>query len=336
MYTNLRDALKQATNQIVIAEDVTSVGQKRFLVGDLPDLHSQYSRLQQRHWYECLVENKASRIFLDVESISPVNIEDIVNFFTKTVQLQFKTVPIFEIIDSSGPNKFSWHVLCTNIYLKNVYHVGAFVRKTVLAMQGKHGVEAVDTAVYTKNRMFRIKGSTKFGSDRVLTHSKPWYELLVQSPGPVNVLDCLEIDKSEPHSTSAHPSLLFQLDVEIGKWVRLDSRPTSNSSKTETYCKLLSPILNWLDKNKNAHIKRHQLSMTSFGHYQLPCDSTECGIAQRCHKSNNIRFEVHINNQKVFQKCYDADCTGKKLEILVPTELWDGWNLEWQKIVLPE
>lgn len=339
MYSTLHEALHAvSTSSVVIAEDVSKVGQKRFLVGSVAELRAKYEVLQQRHWYECLVENKASRIFLDVESISPVDIEQIVHFFIRAVQLQFKIeAPVFEIIDSCSDNKFSWHVICTNISLKNVYHVGAFVRKTVLAMQGQQGVEAIDTAVYTKNRMFRITGSTKCGSERVLQHALPWYELLVQSPLPTTVLECLEIDSSEPRSTSAPPSSLFQYDTDVDKWVRLDRRQ-QESSKNVGSCMLLSPILNWLDKHKNAHISRHKLQMTSYGHYTLPCDSTDCGIAQRLHKSNNIWFTIDLSNQVVKQRCYDVDCARQApLQISVPSELWEMWNTECTKIVaLPE
>ena len=332
MYHSLRGALCNVPpDGVVIAEDVTAAGQKRFMVGTISKFVAIYDKLQARHWYECLVEGKASRIFLDIESETFVDIAEIVRFFTEACRRQFNIAqPTFEIVDSCSEHKFSWHVICTDIYLKNVYHVGAFVRKTVLAMQGQHGAEAVDTAVYTKNRMFRIKGSTKFGSNRVLKHAKQWHELLVQSPDTSAWLECLELDKSEPQSTSLSPSNLFRYDHDMQKWIRLTVR-LSNYSTRSTYCSLLNPILAWLDKHKRANISRHKLSMNSYGQYTLPCLSTDCGIAKRCHKGNNIWFGIDIARQTVQQRCFDSDCAGKSLFIPVPTHLWNDWNNECQK-----
>ena len=337
MYS-LQDALRCRTEQdIVIAEDITSAGQKKFLVGTVERLHEKYSTMQQRHWYECLIENTASRIFIDVESVtSDPNIQQIVEFFKQAVQLQFPTlgtIPIFEIMDSCSSNKFSWHVICTNVYLKNVYHVGAFVRKTVLAMQGAHGTDAIDTAVYTKNRMFRINGSTKFGSERVLTHTSAWYSLLVQSPCSDNVFECLEIDQSEPQSTSAAPSTLFHFDTDQQKWIRAGhQRSCAHHTKVETSCTLLRPIVEWLDRHKHANISRHKLSMTNRGQYMLPCASTDCGIAKRCHKGNNIWFIVDIQKQTVSQRCFDSDCASHSLPIAIDHSVWDNWNHAWQQL----
>jgi len=335
MYFNLREALNNVpAGNIVIAEDVTAAGQKRFIVSPVSKLVTLYQTLKCRHWYECLVENKASRIFLDVESERRVDIEGIVDFFRQMAQLQFKVQPIFEIIDSCSEHKSSWHVICTNIYLTNVYHVGAFVRKTVMAMtMGNHpDVEAIDTAVYTKNRMFRITGSTKFGSERVLTHHRPWYELLVQSPGSSAVWKCLELDKSEPQSTSAAPSSLFQYDYDVQKWIRLTAQVSNYSTRT-TYCSLLNPIIKWLNANKQANISRHKISMNNYGQYLLPCSSTKCSIANRCHKGNNIWFVIYLHTQTVYQKCFDSDCAGKSQIIPVPSYVWNDWNNTWQPTV---
>ena len=339
MFRSLREALHAVeSTQIVVAEDVSSSGQKCFRVGSVDVLSCTYAALSTPHWYECLVENKPSRLFLDVESTGVVDIGVIVAWFTNAVQTHCGRPGHFEIIDSSSSQKSSWHVVCTNVYLQNVYHVGAFVRRTVLSMI-KSGDEslianapAIDTAVYTKNRMFRVKGSTKYGSSRVLKHTLPWSELLVQSPQPREaVVTCLEIDGSEPVSTSADPVSLFQYDEVGDRWVRTSGGPmVSTSAKVPTACPLLRPVLDWLDHNKNANVLRHKLSMIDTGHYIVPACSTTCAIAGRTHKGNAIWFKINTTNQTVRQRCLDSECGNRSAFVPVPSRVWDSWNVEWQ------
>lgn len=337
MFRSLREALHcvQPT-QIVVAEDVSAVGQKRFRVGSVDVLSRRYTALSTPHWYECLVENKPSRLFLDVESTGAVDIGVIVAWFETAVQTHCGRPGHFQIIDSSSSEKSSWHVVCTNVYLHNVYHVGAFVRRTVLSMihSGDEtltaNAPAIDTAVYTKNRMFRVKGSTKYGSSRVLKHPLPWSELLVQSPQPTEaVVTCLEIDGSKPGSTSTAPALLFQYDEVGDQWIRTTGT-VSTSAKVPTACPLLRPVLDWLDHNKNANILRHKLSMVDTGHYIVPACSTTCAIAGRTHKGNAIWFKINTTNQTVRQRCLDSECGNRSAFVPVPSRVWDSWNVEWQ------
>ena len=341
MHRTLRGALLAVqTDQMVVAEDVSTAGQKCFRVGTVEALHRTYSGLNSHHWYECLVENKPSRLFLDIESTGVVDIDCIVAWFKRAVHTHCGREGQFEIIDSSCLEKSSWHVVCTNVYMLNVYHVGAFVRRTVLSMihSGNDALvsnaPAIDTAVYTKNRMFRVKGSTKYGSSRVLTHPLPWTALLVQSPPPSEALvQCLEIDGSEPTSTSADPNSLFQYDDVGEQWIRTSGGlVVSTASKVSTSCPLLWPILYWLDQNLQARISRHKLSMTEHGFVVVPASSTKCAIAGRCHRSNKIWFSINTTRQTVRQKCLDSDCGGQSRPVPVPPSLWNLWNKTWHQL----
>ena len=105
------------------------------------------------------MDNRPSRIFLDVESLNYVDIEQIVDVCKQAIQLKFGIQADMAIIDSCSDKIF---VACFmhQFVPKNVFHVGAFVRRLVLSMTGPYR-DAIDTAVYTKNRMFRIVGSSK-------------------------------------------------------------------------------------------------------------------------------------------------------------------------------
>ncbi len=341
MFRTLREALQNRDDSdIVVAEDISSTGQKHFIVGKTEKLNVVYSKLSHRHWYECLVENKASRLFLDIESTQTVNIHKIVKFFYNVVRVMYNIDGTFEVIDSCNQEKYSWHVICTNLYFRNIYHVGAFVRRAVLAMDmssddsAKDCIHAIDTAVYTKNRMFRVNGSTKYGSSRQLKHRLPWSSLLVQSPPANEIQDCLEIDSSTPVSTSASPFSLFRYEQCTNTWHAREKMQRRANTKVDTYCPLLGPILDWLDSTLDTKIQRHKLSMTSHGIYIVPTNSTNCAIAKRCHRGNNIWLSINIHRKIVNQKCHDEECVYKCSPISVPNELWNLWDTTWhQKVV---
>ena len=54
-----------------------------------------------------------------------VDIGVIVAWFENAVQTHCGRPGHFQIIDSSSSEKSSWHVVCTNVYMHNVYHVFA-------------------------------------------------------------------------------------------------------------------------------------------------------------------------------------------------------------------
>lgn len=339
-YPFLRKALENCSNEkIVVAEDIDASGKKRFYADSVANLAVLYSKLRQHHWYECLQENRPTRLFLDVESNGHVDIKEMVDFLSDMVKVFWgangiDTTPIFQVLDSSSSTKTSYHVICTNFYLKNVYHVGAFVRRCVLTMViNKRESESIDTGVYTLNRMFRVNRSTKFGSQRCLKHDLPWNQLLVQSPSPehYNVHWCDEIDGSTPRSTSSPPEDLFEHDGErwVSKRKKCVTSPTIN-----TECLLLEPILDFLDQDLHADLNRYNQKMTENGLFMINAASKCCQIAQRNHNGNHIWFGINIINQTVQQHCYDNDCKEKKpFPVPIPSTCWDKWNDEWNKKV---
>ena len=327
MFRKIADALSTvSTTTVIIAEDVSASGQKVFMVDTVENMCRKYDNITNPHWYECLLENRPTRIFLDVESSQPVDVPTILETLSTAILEKFQVIAEIEILDSCDSTKYSWHIVCTNLYLKNVYHVGAFVRRLVLATQEP----AIDTAVYTKNRMFRVCGSSKFGSTRVLRGKRPWQELLVQYGPAASCLECLEIDGSEPVSCSSHPSQIFY--YSNGQWH--DSRgPSSTTVATLTDCPMLTPVLNYIDRQYGGNLCRHTTSMSQQGGLMVRAKSKRCAIANRTHKGNNIWFVIDCVQCRVFQKCFDEECKGKKHELHVPPSEWSSWSDNWSVLL---
>lgn len=362
-YTKLKEALVFCGNDaIVVAEDIVLAngakanGAKVFYTDTLENLNQLYQSLENKHWYENLKENCPSRLFLDIESeVSVVDITKLVNIVDENLRKFLRCkgspiIPVFEVMDSSDSTKSSYHVICTNVYFVNVYHVGSFVRRLVCGMILR-GTDSsmIDTSVYTKNRMFRVKGSTKFGSQRVLKHEKSWMSLLVQYPKPLHsqAFICEEIDDTTPCSTSCHPRELFEYNKGEDLWFTKINRHTDEKLQNSTNCQLLNPLFDWLDSELKAQLQRHDQTLTIDGRIHLSSNSKHCQIKGAEHHGNHIWFQIDTNRRTVYQRCYDADCkkkkcflpdgmnsdqttTGKKV-ISVPSSCWSLWDQEWNK-----
>lgn len=343
MFHTLQKALENPS-EYVVAEDISNDGKKQFYAGTLSELRRVYQAKAQHHWYECLQENRSSRLFLDVDAKEPMEIGGVVVKLRTALQaiLQHKGLtiePVIEILDSSGPHKYSWHILVTNVIFTNVYHVGAFVRRLLLWYADCPDMQAIDSAVYTRNRMFRLPGSSKFGSPRVLRAAKPWWELLVQMP-TVQPIECLEIDQSMPVSTSAPPHELFR-ENEDGTWCAFEDAGDTWERTARTYahqgssarsCALLSPVLDWLDRHEQGETQRHKLKLLSSGKYCVSSKSRKCRIAGRTHKGNHIWYLLDLTNRQIVQRCLDAECGKRKHIITCPEHIWDRWTAGWMSV----
>lgn len=329
MYSTLQRAIEAGSTHVV-AEDVSTDGKKQFYAGTLAELRAVYETKSAHHWYECLMEGRASRLFLDVDAKTQIDIHAIVAKLRTAVThlLEHRgihTTPNIEIMDSSGQDKYSWHILVTNAIFRNVYHVGAFVRKLLLYYEDCPEMQTIDSAVYTRNRMFRLPGSSKFGSARVLASDKPWWQLLVQVPTAAP-LDCMEIDGSLPASTSAPPGALFR-ENEDGTWARVGRQHDNSYSTAGTT--LLSPVLDWLDHHEQAQTTRYRMKLLGNGTYCVSSKSRRCHIAGRTHRGNHVWFQLDLSKRQIAQRCMDAECGKRKHIIACPAHIWDRWTTAW-------
>lgn len=334
MFKQLQPAIMAIKpGDIVIAQDISASGKKVFYTGSVDEMRKLYDTAELKNHYEVILENRPTCVFLDVDSTTEICIDEIVAFLQIALQFQFglESTQTAHVLDSCSPTKWSWHVLFPDIVLKNAYHVGAFVRRVVLAAQDRPWAHTIDTAVYTKNRMFRLNGSSKFGQDRPLKHTKTWHQLLAQpAQWSAPCLCCMEIDGSVPSSTSSRPSDLFHKSRD-GEWTRVQTSAVANT--VQTSCPLLTPVLDWLDRHEHAKTSRHRTSMTENGYYRVSTNCKSCRIANRTHRGNNIWYNIDVNNRIVYQRCYDEDCRRQRVEISVPDSLWARWRNAWKGIV---
>ena len=117
------------------ARDIDATGKKKYFGGDLEHMAKMYERTPHKHWYEVIRADRGTRIFLDIESTAKSRDEVLrgVHSLMKVMKALVKVFADIEeefyLLDSSDDKKASFHVVGAHLYLKDVFSVGALVRR---------------------------------------------------------------------------------------------------------------------------------------------------------------------------------------------------------------
>tara|TARA_B100001059_G_C17782469_1_gene555056 strand:- start:572 stop:1582 length:1011 start_codon:yes stop_codon:yes gene_type:complete len=329
-HSTLQSAL-DTSPEYVFAEDIARKDGKvvkRFRAGSLSSLCTWYNGLDNKHCYEVLLENRPTRLFFDIE----YNCESLKDQLNVLLEMCKKVEPAqtFQILTSCSTTKQSYHVI-SSLWFKNVYHVGAWVRRLQLGLSYSDDprvpllLKALDISVYTKNRMFRIQGSSKMGSDRVLVSPECiWLDTLCQrQPQQVEIRECLEMDGSIPTSTRFNAWDMFE--CQEGQWIaKVHRTPQTNLHMSSS--KLLETLMDWL------RLEGYTLTRITFRperlSYIINTRSHQCMIAKRCHRSNHVYFIVFPWKQSIIQRCFDEECENEYAVLDPPSTVWDIFKKE--------
>jgi hypothetical protein len=347
-------------NDIVLACDIKrndgSIG-KFFTKVNTVDMFDTLVRQHGNHWYEILIPDRPTRIFLDIETTNgdyakvKRGVETFVEMLKMWCNSKSMPNPTFNILDSSNAKKISFHVV-GGPYLRNLYHVGALVRRlTCFVYSSRYeenvngldlstlfdndGNYIVDEQIYTMNRQFRLAGQCKMGSDRVL-NGMTAKESFLQNPN-ASFTCCYEIDNAEPVSTSKKAVDIFtQID---GEWTRIST--VQGKARGMHYPSALPPVLKPMESWLLTWMGEGDVTGISFGIrsglWSLSTSCKHCKIANRRHKSNHTWITIDPWKRIVRQRCFDEDCSRKFANVAVPEELWEPWKAQMGKAVqVPE
>ena len=305
-------------------------------------------KLHGPHFYEILLPDRASRIFVDIETENGVyeNVKRGVETFVKMLQMWVESQGSivenfpFHILDSSNEKKCSFHVV-GGPCLKNPYHVGALIRRLTLfiysaryeenqhnfdfeSLFDKDGNYIIDEQIYTHNRQFRLCNMCKLSPNPRYLKGCTTPESLVQLLDSDFHLTCLEIDDVEPCSTSKKAMDIFTR--ADGSWVRVLSVGGSMKGIKATLPDSLMKIRIWLE----VWMGHGKITGTTFdirnGYYRFTTSCKKCQIAKRFHKSNHTYIILNPWQRLAHQKCFDENCSRSEFLIPVPDDLWLTWS----------
>jgi hypothetical protein len=368
-YFTLAPAIEKIqSNEIVLAQDIKKSSSivKKFLrctIDEIKKLMLDIDKgdvedwLKEKHFYEVLLKNRPTRIFVDIETNNGEveAVKHSIDILIKAFNIFCKLSTCdFHILDSSSDEKISFHIVGgdNSPYFKNSFHVGALIRRITCFIYScrrnetysseftKHDIDSffdnddnyiIDDVIYTTNRFWRMCDSSKmsFSTPRILNAPGcNWYNCMVQTTHAVacaNSIPCREIDNSEPLSTSKKTMKMYQCINDT--WVNIDK--DSNYTNTKHLCwypDAFNDVLNYLNNNMECLINRTSGKMDIFkGSWIFSSRSHKCEIAHRVHRSNHIYFILNPWKHTIVQKCFDDDCSNKEVEICIPKKYWNKW-----------
>ncbi|CAI9092308.1 OLC1v1027508C1 [Oldenlandia corymbosa var. corymbosa] len=357
--------LKSHANGRVFCYQDHVTGQRRFLVSTYKEFWQRYMQMNPkfRHHYEVIQEGLPCHLYFDLEFDKKINLhkngDEMVDLLISVVfdvlhekyGIEGNLDCIVEL-DSSNEEKFSRHVIARlpKIAFKDNSHVGAFVLEIcsrinksrekdgryenlyILKDSGLSESQCqlfVDTAVYSRNRCFRLPLSSKAGKSSVLL--------------PSGRFKCKGMNEEEVFMASlicnmdsdCEKFLICKMDLDCVKALHFDSETTNASYKPSGYARQFDLDSCTTDASRtylmgqspfppldafiefvasSGNVKGKIRSWYWFSEYGLMVYSMlrnrYCERIGREHKSNHVMYVVDIRRGDYYQKCYDPDCRG--------------------------
>ncbi|XP_043718422.1 DNA-directed primase/polymerase protein isoform X1 [Telopea speciosissima] len=336
-------------------------GQRRFLVSTYEEFWNRYKNMDSkfRHHYEVIQEGLPCHLYFDLEFNKRINVEkngdDMVDLLISVIldalfekySIQGDREWIVEL-DSSTREKFSRHLILRipKTAFKDNSHAGAFVaeicsrisraresdKRFDILFVSKDSSTAdvqlfVDSAVYTRNRCFRLALSSKAGKNSVLLPTGRFKcknmceeEFFMESLICKMDVDCKRL-------------LICKMDLECVKTLHFESEMDANfgqhfdAPKELTFrsCTSDAPKTYFLGKSPFPTLDIFVESIASVGNasgrirswywfseYGLMVYNMSknryCERIGRQHKSNHVMYIVDLRRAVYYQKCFDPDC----------------------------
>ena len=377
-------------------------GKRKYLVGHFGRIADWYWRkANPKHLYEVIRENTPCRLYFDLEFSKMhnpgVDSAQLLEEFRLELQdeLQSHFQITFELsqlidLDSSTDAKFSrhWVLNLKDCLFHDAPTVGRFVKGLVARLaeelatgqlhsrcpalakhlfvstkeQGKTSC-FIDLGVYTRNRLFRVFASSKFGKTAVLqasdTNQFPIELPPKQPPTPKSTLEEYIIANNwEPHARVLADTLVVPLGGSAQcRILQVDEEETkTKNSNTKTNDIVYHPAIPMartkttplpsLDKyvlevlatrgGVSGAIRAWSIeygprdALTSMT-YQLSRNRF-CEMIGRPHKSNNIFWTIVFGDDSwtCIQGCHDPECFGRGSPIAIPKERLQVLQAEFQ------
>ncbi|XP_068635004.1 uncharacterized protein [Aristolochia californica] len=340
-------------------------GQRRFLVTTYKEFWRRYKVMDSkfRHHYEVLQEGRPCHLYFDLEFDRKINkgkngdemVDILISVMFSALYEKYSIVAEHEWIvelDSTTEEKFSRHLLIRipGAAFKDNSHVGAFVAEICSQISDARSCKSsleklfiskdssgpenpchlfLDSAVYSRNRCFRLALSSKAGKKSVLLPSGRFKcknmneeQMFMDSLICRMDVDCkkLLICKMD---LECMKTLHFDAEISGGDKQNLEGRKdivlrSCTSDLPGTYLTGTSPF---------PALDRFVGSIASTGNVsgQIRCwywfsefglmvysmlRNRYCERIGREHKSNHVMYVVDFRTAGYYQKCYDPDCKG--------------------------
>lgn len=311
----VREQLKhKSPNRFAFAVDLTECGKKRYVTGTDAEFVQWYAGMppDARHVHEVLAADRPCNLFVDLEyereQYPQADEQAVVGAAIALMKQHIacaKTAPVV-MMSASDDAKMSWHVVFRGAVFRNCAEMGQYVRH-VVNTHGKRSVAelfyglrgcVVDLGVYGNNRTFRVLGSRKLGSSRVLRRLGPSGTFLAAE----NVAEVLD-------------TLVVCRDVRQVK-VQAVPKKVAHAAAAHDVPDGCACIVQWMQE-RFPGVKVYGAKMRS-GVISAALLSRKCVIAKKVHKSNHVTCHVDLRRCQWYMGCFKCRGRGPMRDIADP------------------
>ncbi|XP_030448880.2 uncharacterized protein LOC115671456 isoform X2 [Syzygium oleosum] len=338
-------------------------GQRRFLVSPYQEFWKRYNDMDPklRHHYEVIQEGLPCHLYFDLEfnkrENGDKNGDEMVDLLIVVVfevlldkySIQGNEEWVVEL-DSSTEEKFSRHLILRipMTAFKDNSHVGAFVSEVCSRISSARETDKryeklfvkkdsststcqtfVDTAVYSRNRCFRLALSSKAGKSSVLlpTGRFKCKDMCEEDMFMASLICSMDVDCQKllvcKMELDCAKTLQFETEVngDFGRHslalqeLNFNSFPSDSSANyfigkspfplLDKFIESVASVGTVSGKIRSWYwFSEHGLMVYSMSRNRF------CERIGREHKSNHVIYVVDLNWAAYYQKCHDPDCRG--------------------------
>lgn len=316
--------------------EIDDQGKRRFLVASYASFWRLYSRCIRRsqllHFYEIIRAGDVTKLYFDLEFVRAKNCdadtERMVQVLKETVAgLSGRSVEkgIVEL-SSTTEKKWSKHLIFENVCFHDNIQAGEFATEVCENMQAAHPgllmvrnnddelVPFVDLAVYTKNRCFRLVGSSKFGKPtRLLPDEHP-------REGRLSIAKDLFFDslvcnvsagtplRGSPRPAQSAASFVRRTFAPGGSPHAKRLRPAGEDESHSGFQRMDDYVMSIVSPSRGSIYGITHFRGSGTLQYTIRGGYKYCARVGRHHKSNNVILIADVPTRKMYQKCFDPDC----------------------------
>ncbi|KAA8496350.1 DNA-directed primase/polymerase protein [Porphyridium purpureum] len=252
------------------------------------------------------------------------------------------------ILDSSTPSKFSVHLIFPDVVFASNGAMGEFVElvqahSPELWLEQDDGTAAhiIDMGVYSRNRCFRMLGSTKHGKQAALSLCQTQVgDAYVPLPSfsqddllrslvcnvPVDLLclapkRCLGTVRPDSGRSSAGSRAMMKANGTIPASHTSSAAPPSTlapARKENPDIDAFVSTLIWINRDASSHEAPRITRVIPLGDAQLAYwiggGYRFCARIERHHKSNGVVIVCDLARRLWFQRCFDPDCRAARFQ----------------------
>ena len=267
------------------------------------DTYEKLDKTQLKNYYEVILTDKRRRMYFDLDfKIADTSDSEMIKLFVEHI----KTIPHFnntkmKILSASDDIKGSLHFIINNKILRNKKETKELFNIVVNNDICDTLRNAIDDKVYSNNQQFRMIGSCKYGSTRVLqpigidgkTYRALYYEKYMVTYIMVNGFN-----------TPMKPYYFNEI-VEPNSIVKINEVVCQEDTNVKKAIELYSTF----DDSINHNLHNNKIEQFEDGNIKISftrSNSSYCDICKKTHDNDNTAYLVIINNTNVFIKCYKS------------------------------